>query len=146
MCDIFLFFHNPGEVCISGFGKASLIAGSPTKNITLLNGSEIPFFEALIFSPPGDHFFSPRMLKNPTAGIASGSPCQHIHHAIVHAPLQFQGLGIPYLYVSQGISHIKAQLDAPPLEGITGNLLTCSMEDLKLELGLPGHVLQHNYK
>ncbi len=65
---------------------------------------------------------------------------------IVHAPICFQGLGIPSLYVFQGIAHIKVLLDAPPLEGITGSLLTCSAEDLKLEICLPGFFLKRYFK
>ncbi len=75
----------------------------------------------------------------PTSGI-----CQNMNRAIVHAPLCFQGLGIPSLYVSQGISHIEALLNEPPLEA--GSLLIFSAEDLKLEVGLPGHLLQQDYK
>ncbi len=69
-----------------------------------------------------------------------------MNRTIVHAPLHFQGLGIPSVYISQGIAHIKALLDAPPLKGITGSLLTCLVEDLKLEIGLSRHFLQRDYK
>ncbi len=59
---------------------------------------------------------------------------------------KYQGLGIPSLYISQGISHIKALINAPPAEGIVGSLLKCSAEGLKLKIGLPGNFLQHEYK
>ncbi len=71
---------------------------------------------------------------------------RNMNQVIVHAQLCFQGLGIPSLYISQGIAHIEALLNAPPLEGMTGRLFTCSVEDLKLEVGLLGYFLQHNYK
>ncbi len=57
-----------------------------------------------------------------------------MNRTIVHAPIHFQGLGIPSLYVPQSIAHIKALLDDPPLEDITGSLLTCWTENLKLEM------------
>ncbi len=52
-------------------------------------------------------------------GLLASGICCNMHREIVHAPLQFQGLGIPSLYVAQGISHLEVLLDAPPVEGIT---------------------------
>ncbi len=49
------------------------------------------------------------------------------------------------MYTTQGTSHIETLVDAPPMEGIPGKLLTCSAEDLKIEIGLPGPILQHDY-
>ncbi len=40
---------------------------------------------------------------------------------------------------------MEALLDAPPQDGITGKLLLCSAEDLKLEIGFPGMFLQHYF-
>ncbi len=69
-----------------------------------------------------------------------------MNQVIVYAPLHFQGLGFPSQYVSQGIAHIGALLDAPPQEGIPGSLLTCLAEDLKWEIGPPGYFLQQDYR
>ncbi len=61
-----------------------------------------------------------------------------MNRTIIYAPIHFQGLCIPSRYVFQGIAHSEALLDDPPLEGITGSLLTCLAEDFKLEIGLLG--------
>ncbi len=68
-----------------------------------------------------------------------------IHQEIVHGPLKYQGLGIPSLYMMQEITHVEALLDIPPIEGIMGKVLTCLVEDLKVEVGLPGMFLQHDF-
>ncbi len=69
-----------------------------------------------------------------------------MHQDIVHTPIRFQGVGILSLYLSQGIAHVEALLGTTPLEGITGSLLSCSAEDLKLEMGLQGYLLQQDFK
>ncbi len=70
---------------------------------------------------------------------------RNMHWEIVHGPLKYQGLGIPSHYTIQGISHMEALLDSPPIEGITDELLTCLVKDLKIEIRLPSKFLQHNY-
>ncbi len=45
------------------------------------------------------------------------------------------------IYTSQGISHIAALIDAPLTKGITDKLFICSAEDLKIEVELPGPLL-----
>ncbi len=65
---------------------------------------------------------------------------------VVHAPLRYQGLGKPLLDTFQGIAHVEALIDVPPMEGIRGSLWHYSVEDLKLEVVLLGMLLQHDYK
>ncbi len=60
-------------------------------------------------------------------------------------PIKFQGLRIPSLYLSQGITHLITLVNIFPIEGITGKLLICSAEDLKIEVGLPGPLLTHDF-
>ncbi len=57
----------------------------------------------------------------------------------MHCPIKYQGLGIPFL-------HIEALLHALSTAGITGKLLKCSEEDLKVELSLPGMLLQQDFR
>ncbi len=79
-------------------------------------------------------------------GLPASGICKNMNRAIVHIPLHFQVLGIPSLYISQGIVHIEALLNAQPLEGTMGSLLMCSAENLKMEIRLLGHFLQQYYK
>ncbi len=68
-----------------------------------------------------------------------------MHHAIVHTPLKFQGLGIPSLYMTQGIIQLEALIDTLITKENMSSLIQCSAEDLKIEVGLPGHLLQQDY-
>ncbi len=65
----------------------------------------------------------------------------NIYQEVLHGPFKYQGLGIPSLYTSQDISHVEGLLDTSPQDGITGMLLLCLAEDLKLEIGLPSMLL-----
>ena len=69
----------------------------------------------------------------PACGIARNFP-----RALVHAPLRFQGLNIPCLWVSQGVAHITHAITHCQSSTITGQLLRTSLEALILELGMPG--------
>ncbi len=68
---------------------------------------------------------------------ALGTFC-HMHWDIVHTLLEFQRLAIASLYTTHGISHMEALVDPPPMERIMWSLVTYSVEDLKLEIGLLG--------
>ncbi len=67
-------------------------------------------------------------------GLQAVNICQSMHWEIVHRPLKYQGLGIPSLYMMQGITHVEALLDAQPAKEIMGKLLICSVEDLKVKV------------
>jgi hypothetical protein len=67
----------------------------------------------------------------PCSGIARTSP-----RALVYAPIKYQGLGIPNLYISEGTSHIERILKYRHLDDdITGQVVRASVEQLKLEIG-----------
>ena len=55
------------------------------------------------------------------------------------------GIGFPHLFVSQGKAHIHKILRFSGQPGISGNLLTGTYEQLKLEIGLPGRILSTAY-
>jgi hypothetical protein len=78
----------------------------------------------------------------PAAGI-----CRNFPRVLVFAPTKYQGLGVPNLYTEQGISHIFQCLHhAHQQSNITGQLLRASLEQLQLELGLPGYPFSHEFK
>jgi hypothetical protein len=65
----------------------------------------------------------------------------------VYGPIEYQGLGIPDLYTSQGISHIERILKYSHLDDdITGQLTGASVEQLKLEIGCNGPTLSLPYE
>ena len=58
--------------------------------------------------------------------------------ALVHAPLSYQGLGLPNLWITQGIVHCLKAVVHGLHDSITGKLLRCTLESLIVELGRPG--------
>ncbi len=52
-------------------------------------------------------------------GSLASDICRNMPRDTMHAALCCQGLGIPSLYVIQGISHIKALIDTTPTNSIT---------------------------
>ncbi len=47
-------------------------------------------------------------------GLLAVGICRFMHQAIVHGLIKYQGHGIPSLYITQGIMHLEALLDAIP--------------------------------
>ena len=67
----------------------------------------------------------------PQCGIVRTFP-----RAITHAPLKHQGLGITSLYTSQYVQHIMTLLKFGGTATVRGNLISQSLELLKLEIGI----------
>jgi hypothetical protein len=67
-----------------------------------------------------------------------------IPHALVYAPLCFQGLNIPDLFIEQGISKlvrlVKYGRQSPH---ITSSLIRHNCEAMKMEFGINGYLFQH---
>jgi hypothetical protein len=82
--------------------------------------------------------------------LQAGLPCSGIvrtfPRALVYGPIEYQGLGIPDLYTSQGISHIERILKYSNLDDdITGQLIRAPVEQLKLEIVCNGPSLSLPY-
>jgi hypothetical protein len=78
--------------------------------------------------------------------LSHSGVCRTIPRAIVYAPLQFQGLAVPDLFVEQGFSKIIRLLKfRQKATAIMSGLLRHSTEAMKLELGLNGYLLHHNF-
>lgn len=75
------------------------------------------------------------------SGVASTFP-----RALVHAPLHYQGLNIPHLYIEQGISQIQKAIEDSNTATMLGRLLHQSLEALQLELGLPSPILTRSFR
>ena len=74
----------------------------------------------------------------PASGIARTFP-----RALVHAPLKYQGLSLPNLWIEQGVAHLHSVITHSHLSSITGQLIRASLEAYILDLGLPGTPLFH---
>jgi hypothetical protein len=61
------------------------------------------------------------------------------------APKIYQGLGIMHPYYNQELSHIATCLFEAERSTITGELIRASLEQLQVEIGLPGYLLQQDY-
>ena len=79
------------------------------------------------------------------AGLPKSRVCRNIPRALLFGSKEYQGIGLHKLYTTMGINHIQALLDQTWSNSITGQLMQVSLENMKLELGLQGSVLNHAY-
>jgi hypothetical protein len=80
------------------------------------------------------------------AGMPSSGIVRTFPHALVYGSIEYQGLGVPNLFTSQGISPIERILKYSHLEDdMTGQLIRVSVEQLKLEIGCNGPTLSLPY-
>ena len=80
------------------------------------------------------------------AGLAKTHVCRNFPHAVIYGPKKEKGLGIPNLFISQGLSHISTiQQYLSDNNNITGAFLRNSIELLKVELGTGHHPFSLNY-
>jgi hypothetical protein len=70
----------------------------------------------------------------------------HLPLDVVHGPQRYQGVGIPDLWTVQGILKLWLALQHGDAPTITGHQLRASMELHTIELGLPGQMLQQDFK
>jgi len=82
--------------------------------------------------------------------LQAGLPCSGMvrtfPRTLVYGTIQYQGLGVPNLYTSQGIAHIDRILKYSHIgDDTTGQLIRASMEQLKLEIGYNGPTLSLPY-
>jgi hypothetical protein len=70
-----------------------------------------------------------------------------IPRALVYAPLQYQGLNLPNIYIEQGLGKVLRLIKyGTRSTHITSCLIRHSCEALKMELGLNGPLFQHSPK
>jgi hypothetical protein len=63
---------------------------------------------------------------------------------ILYGPACFQGFGILHPWYDQEITHLLICLKQTQMGGITGCLISASMEQLRLEVGLPGWLTDYD--
>ena len=111
-------------------------------NSTILKGLEYPLLATTLTEEETEIIFSPiRQAALPKSGIVRTFP-----KAMTHAPLSHQGLGIPNVYTSQQVQHILTVLKHGGTNTITGNLITQSLELLKMEIGISRPLHDINFK
>jgi hypothetical protein len=81
-----------------------------------------------------DYIMSPVLMATlPRAGIVRTFP-----RNIVYAPMDYCGLGIMHPWYRQELTHLKVCLAETLTASITGDLIKACMEELGLEVGMPG--------
>jgi hypothetical protein len=66
--------------------------------------------------------------------------------AVVYAPMKFQGLAVPNLYVETGIQHVAILLQETQGNSPTGKLLRMSIEATKVEIGVGGSLFAQSFE
>jgi len=75
------------------------------------------------------------------AGLLAMGIVRTLAWAVVHGPLQFQGLDIPNLYMEQLITCLQMLLQyGLQLEDVTGSMIRYMAEAFRLELGVAGEL------
>jgi hypothetical protein len=74
------------------------------------------------------------------SGVAHTMP-----RAVVWGPMRYQGLGIRHLYTTQGVEHLLAILWHATHTTFSGQLLWMTIEEMRLEVGLPRSFLSFSH-
>jgi hypothetical protein len=108
---------------------------------TIMKTLEYPMLATTITESEWDFIMQPiRKSGLPKIELARNFPSK-----VLYGPKKFQGMGIMHPFYSQEMSHLALCLHEGESATITGELLRASMEQLQLELGLPGSLLQLDY-
>jgi hypothetical protein len=70
---------------------------------------------------------------------------RHLPRAVVYAPLKYQGLAMPNLYVESGIQHMSLLLQETHSNLMMGKLLRMSIEATKVEIGVGGSLFTQSF-
>jgi hypothetical protein len=77
--------------------------------------------------------------------LSHSGVCNNMPRAIVYAPLKYQGLGVPDIYIEQGIMKLTRLLKfGRHSHHLTSQLIRHNCEAMKMELGLNGYLFQHD--
>ena len=80
------------------------------------------------------------------AGLSNYKIVRTLKRSVVHGPNEYCGLGIPNLYIEQGLLKLdRLARFGPSYNFITGYLIRDSVELFTLELGLPGNPFHTDY-
>ena len=79
------------------------------------------------------------------AGLPALGINRHLTRSVVHGPRRFQGLGIPELWVLQGILKLWLAIAHGDASTITGCSLRAALSLHTIKLGLPGHMFHQDF-
>jgi hypothetical protein len=79
------------------------------------------------------------------AGLKALGISRTMNHDVVYGPRRYQGVGIPDLWILQGILKLWITLAHGDADTITGNSLRAVLASHTIELGLPGSFFSHDY-
>jgi hypothetical protein len=94
-----------------------------------------------ITNADANHIMAPILMS----GLNALGIQRYLPRAVVYAPLKYQGLAIPNLYVETGIQHITLLLQETLTNSPTGLLLRMSIEAVKVEIGVGGPLFEQPF-
>ena len=80
-----------------------------------------------------------------SAGLSRSGLPRTMARKVVFGPPKYQGIGIPHLFVEQGLAHIQKVLRFCRSRAITGKLLRATLQQHTMELGLPDSMFTYKY-
>jgi hypothetical protein len=96
---------------------------------------------ATITNGEASHIMAPIVMS----GLNAMGMQRHMPRAVVYAPLKFQGMAVPNLYIETGIQHIAILLRETSGNSPTGKLLRMSIEATKVEIGVGGSLFTQSF-
>jgi hypothetical protein len=111
-------------------------------NTTILKTLECPMAATMITEKEWEYIMAPVLLADlPRSGIARNFP-----RDVLYGPKTLQGFGILHPWHNQELTHLNMSVQQSSFPFIAGGLLSTSLEQLRLEVGLPGFVTDHDYE
>jgi hypothetical protein len=109
---------------------------------TIFKTIEYPMVATTLTDKDWEYVMAPILMAGlPKAGIPRTFP-----RSVLYGPTERQGFGIVHPWHRQGILHLQTCLSHATRPTITGQLIRASMEQARLELGLPGMLTDHSYQ
>jgi hypothetical protein len=109
---------------------------------TIMKTLEYPMAAVTLNEREWNYIMTPILRASlPRAGIDRTFP-----RDILFGPSDMQGFGILHPWYHQAIAHLLVCLKQTTIGGITGSLISASLEQLRLEVGLPGWLTNHSFE
>ena len=111
-------------------------------NSTIMKTLEYPMIATTITEKEWDFIMRPiRQSGLPKVEISRNFP-----KTVLYGPKMYQGLGILHPYYNQQLQHIEVCIHEGDRDTITGELIRASLEQLQVEIGLPGNLFDQDYE
>ena len=111
-------------------------------NSSILKTLEYPMVATTISRKSWEYIMAPILKVGlPRSGIARNFP-----RAVLYGPKSLQGFGIIHPWYHQELMHLITCVQQASHVSISGSLIATSLEQLRLEAGLPGFLTDHDYQ